>query len=115
MTVFKYDDFPWHDPDVESGSPSTGKKVKTIVQGDCGFFVSSSFLPAGTRIEPHSHTADELMIILEGGCRLDDGKTLSASDFVVVPASQVYGFTVGDEGMRIAVVRPSKSALEWAR
>jgi quercetin dioxygenase-like cupin family protein len=114
MTVFKYHERPWRDLTADYGAPSGGRLTKVVVEGECGFFVSSSTLAAGTRIEPHSHTADELMVVLEGGCTLDDGQQVAADDWVVVPAGQVYGFTVGGDGMRFAVVRNEKAMLEWA-
>jgi cupin domain len=114
MEVFKYDEVPWTDPDRDAGVPSRGVKTKKLAQGVCGFFVQSSVLPPGLRIEPHSHTVDELFFVLEGGCALDDGQRLSASDTAIFPANEVYGFTVGDDGMRYAVIRNAQSMLRYA-
>src|SRR5262245_38947155 len=82
MEIFKYEDIPWRDPQVEAGIPSRGIRTKKLAQGVCGFFVGSSFMPAGFRNAPHSHTASELFIVLDGGCTLDSGEVLSANDSV---------------------------------
>ncbi len=64
-----------------------------------------SYLSPGFEVPPHSHNHDELLIVLEGGCKLSDGTWLTDYDAAFVPADQEYGFTVGPIGMRFVVIR----------
>ncbi|MCH7789781.1 MAG: cupin domain-containing protein [Acidobacteria bacterium] len=86
-----------------------GARRVQVTKGAIGFHSQLSEMPAGFEVPPHSHSVDELMIILEGGCEVGGGPQLSAGDVVEVPAQTEYGFTVGDEGIRFIVVRPEAS------
>ncbi len=86
-----------------------GARRVQVTKDAIGFHSQLSEMPAGFEVPPHSHSVDELMIILEGGCEVGGGPQLSAGDVVEVPAQTEYGFTVGDEGIRFIVVRPEAS------
>ena len=73
-----------------------------------------SELPAGFQIPMHSHTAAELMIVLEGSCQVTGGPTLVAGDVTEVPGGVEYGFTAGDDGIRFMVVRPDASTTNFS-
>ena len=55
------------------------------------------------------------MTILEGSIHVSDGTVLDAGDTVVIPADHLYGFTVGDEGVRFLVVRAADAATDFTR
>jgi quercetin dioxygenase-like cupin family protein len=114
MHVFKYDQTPTTNPDEGSGVPSRGIQRKALAKGERGFFLNSSWMPAGLRIEPHRHNENELIIVLEGGCVLDNGTEMAPFDAVVIPSGETYGFTVGEDGIRFAVVRMGDASIEFA-
>jgi quercetin dioxygenase-like cupin family protein len=68
-----------------------------------------SEFPAGWETPPHSHSAHELMVVLDGSCTVADGTVLVAGDMTDIPAGVEYGFVVGDEGIRFLVIRPEAS------
>ncbi len=71
-----------------------------------------SVLPAGFRVPPHAHGHDELMIVLKGGCRFDDGVAdLGPDDSIVIRASYRYGFTCGPEGMEFLTIRTADAGM----
>lgn len=114
MNIFKFEGARIEDPDQDTDRPSRGVEIKKLIEGECGYFLHSSWMPAGLRIQPHSHDRNELFMVLEGGCSLDDGTTLVAYDSAVIPANQPYGFTVGERGMRFAVIRNGETSLTYA-
>jgi quercetin dioxygenase-like cupin family protein len=115
MHVFKYGEMATTDPDEGSEVSSRGIQRKVLAQGERGFFLNSSWMPSGLRIEPHRHNENELIIVLEGGCALDNGTQLRPFDAVVIPSGETYGFTVGDDGMRFAVIRMGEASIEFAK
>jgi quercetin dioxygenase-like cupin family protein len=56
-------------------------------------------VPAGKVVEPHAHTAAEIIFVLEGELKLSDG-TCRAGSAISVPANTVYGFAAGADGCR---------------
>jgi hypothetical protein len=80
-----------------------------VTTGELGMYSQLSEMPAGFVVPPHSHSAHELMVIIEGGCVVDSGQTLTAGDMVEFPGGTEYGFTVGSGGIRFVVVRPDAS------
>jgi quercetin dioxygenase-like cupin family protein len=113
MKVIKYDEVPWTDPDNGSKRASRGIQSKALSTDYVGFVVRTSSMPPGLRIDPHSHNIDELIVILEGSATLDSGDTVTADDCVLFPANEVYGFTVGDDGLRFVVIRRGEATLEF--
>ena len=115
-------DMPWENPanapaelrELADKAAKVGARRAQVTTGLIGLHSQISEMPAGYQIPPHSHTAPELMVILDGGCSLGDGTQLPAGDMVEVPADVDYGFTVGTEGIRFLVVRPEASTTRIA-
>lgn len=116
-TVLIFDQIDWDNPmrsksavappkELVEKAKGSGARRKKIVNGEAGFFVNRSFLPAGFRVPPHHHTHDEMLVILNGGCEFDDGiAKLGADDTIVIHANYRYGFTCGPEGMEFLTIR----------
>lgn len=89
-----------------------GARRKKLARGEGGFFMNRSVLPAGFRVPPHSHDHDELMIVLRGGCRFDDGiAKLGPDDSIVIHSSYRYGFTCGPDGMEFLTIRTGEAGM----
>ena len=95
----------------------TGARRKRLAQGECGYHSQYTTMPAGFVVPAHSHSHDELFIVLSGGCRLTtDGKEteLRARDSAALAGGHEYGFVVGDEGIEFMVVRPGAAKSNFA-
>jgi quercetin dioxygenase-like cupin family protein len=57
-------------------------------------------------IEPHAHTADEIVYVLEGSILLG-ARTLGPGDALCVAKDTLYGFTTGPEGCSFLNFRPT--------
>lgn len=87
----------------------SGARRKRLATGESGYFSQYTTMPPGFVVPPHSHTHDELFIVLSGGCTLStDGRTveLEARDSAALASGHEYGFEVGAEGIEFMVVRP---------
>ncbi len=121
-TVLIYEKIEWDRP-LETGDPAkrppealvraaekVGARRKKVVQGEGGFFMNRSVLPAGFHVPAHTHDHDELMIVLEGSCRFDEGSgELGPDDSIVIRANYRYGFTCGPDGMEFVTIRAGES------
>ena len=78
--VFAYAQIAWDDrmraksaasspKELIEKAKSSGARRKRIMQGEGGFFMNRSVLPAGFRVPPHHHTHDEILVILKGSCQ----------------------------------------------
>jgi quercetin dioxygenase-like cupin family protein len=123
-TVFHFDQVSWDDPtsalDPAQGAPrelverarASGARRKKIVRGECGFFMNRSVMPASFRVPAHHHDHDELIVVLSGGCRFDDGLAeLGPGDSIVIRADTHYGFTCGAEGMDFLTIRTGEARV----
>jgi len=91
----------------------TGARRKRIARGEAGFYMNHSCMPAGFRVPPHAHDHDELIVVLRGGCRFDDGLgELEPDDSIVIRAGTRYGFTCGSEGMDFLTIRTGEASVE---
>ena len=122
--IFRFDELAWDDA-ASSLDPSqrasralaeraraSGARRKKIVRGECGFFMNRSVMPAGFRVPPHHHDHDELLVVLSGGCRFDDGLgELGPGDAIVIRADTHYGFTCGADGMDFLTVRTGEARV----
>ena len=126
-SILKFGDIDWVDESGESGAPSalveeaakTGARRKRLVKGEGGFYCQYSSMPAGFAIPGHTHSFDELLMVLSGGCTLTtDGVEgqidLTARDSVVLAADHEYGFEVGPEGMEFVVIRTGDATSSFA-
>ena len=92
-----------------------GARRSRLTTGQHGFHSHISEMPPGFEVPPHTHDISEHMTILEGSIHVSDGTVLDAGDTVVIPADHLYGFTVGDEGVRFLVVRAADAATDFTR
>lgn len=123
-SVLCYAAIEWDDP-MASAAPGTappralveqarktGARRKKIVRGEGGFFLNRSVLPAGFRVPPHLHNHNEMLVVLRGGCRFDDGLAeLGPDDTIVIHANTRYGFTCGDDGMEFLTIRLGEASV----
>ena len=77
---------------------------KLLAEGAGGFHSSCSVMPPGYTMPLHRHDYNELVVVLDGGCRWCDGRLLQARDSVVMTAGIVHGFTCGAHGMKLLTV-----------
>jgi quercetin dioxygenase-like cupin family protein len=92
--------------DAPPGLPSGAKTA--VMEGDprkAGFFTMRLKLPAGGRLEPHTHPADERVTVLSGsvhvgfGEKFDPakGKTFTAGAFYVTPTPMPHFLWTDEE------------------
>jgi quercetin dioxygenase-like cupin family protein len=116
-TILRFAETPWNDPSKPSSAPAelvrkaqaAGARSKRMVEGQGGFYLSRNQMPPGHRIDPHSHSHDEVLFVLRGDCTLDDGTRVGEGDAVVVHADQAYGFTCGAQGMEFLTIRTGEA------
>ncbi len=90
-----------------------GARRSRLTTGECGFHSHISEMPAGFEVPPHTHDVSEHMTILAGSLEVSDGTVLGAGDTTVIPAHHLYGFTVGESGVRFLVVRAADAATTF--
>ena len=116
--VFAFSDIDWETPEqapdglreLSEKGWSQGARRKFMTGGEGGYHVQHSYMPPGFEVPPHRHDHDELFVVLEGSCRLSDGRWLTDYDMAVIDAGQEYGFEVGPVGLRFVVVRQGQAA-----
>jgi quercetin dioxygenase-like cupin family protein len=118
LTIAVFDDIEWTNPPVTEQLPEQLREIarkikrKGLVAGECGFFASHVTYPAGHVADPHSHSHSELFVILDGSMELRTGVTtamLAQHDAASIPAGQVYGFTIGPDGVAFLLVRAAQA------
>jgi len=87
-----------------------GARRSRLTRGEHGFHSHISEMPPGFEVPPHTHSVGELMVILDGSIDVTGGTTLEAGDTAVIPADHLYGFTVGEHGVRFLVARTEDAA-----
>lgn len=124
--IFQLEAIPWVDESAESNpAPMAmreealrkGARRKRLARGECGYFSQYSVMPPGFEVSPHSHSHDELFIVLSGSCTLmggeGDGIELVARDSAALAAGREYGFRVGAQGIEFIVVRPGEARSDF--
>jgi mannose-6-phosphate isomerase-like protein (cupin superfamily) len=53
----------------------------------------------------HSHTEDEIMVVVKGRM-LFNGRWCDVGSLIFVPAHEEYWYSTGEEGCRVALIRP---------
>lgn len=71
-------------------------------------YVHVTEVPPGHHIAAHSHSEDEVTVILSG-VALVDGVECGAGTLLVIPADQQYSIDAGAEPLVFAVIRPRKA------
>jgi mannose-6-phosphate isomerase-like protein (cupin superfamily) len=74
--------------------------------------------PANHYAQVHSHSEDEIMVVVKGRMFFN-GKWCEVGSLIFVPANEEYWYSTGDEACRVALVRPNgrgtfKNGLEAA-
>lgn len=122
MNYFIVDEIEFPD-ETKSGAPAalvadaqtSGARRKFLAQGEGGFFSQISWFPAGYTVPPHSHSHDELIMVLDGSLTvLGGGRTLHAFDSMVLEGGQEYGFAAGPDGLTFTTIRFGASTTELA-
>jgi mannose-6-phosphate isomerase-like protein (cupin superfamily) len=79
-------------------------------------YVHMTRTPPGHHIALHSHSEDEVTVILSGRARVGDGSECGAGTVLLIPANEKYALTAGEaEPLVFLVVRPRRAAYELAR
>jgi quercetin dioxygenase-like cupin family protein len=123
-TVFQFEKIDWDDVasalapsdraarELVRKARASGARRKKIVKGEAGFFMNRSQMPANFRVPAHHHDHDELIVVLAGGCRFDDGLAeLGPGDAIVIHANTHYGFTCGAQGMDFLTIRTGEARV----
>jgi quercetin dioxygenase-like cupin family protein len=116
-TFVHFADTPWADEqtgnapqELVEAAQRSGARRKRMVTGQAGFFMNHSVMPAGFEVPPHTHSHDELIVVLAGGCTmLEGGPELVADDAMVLTAGHRYGFVCGPEGMTFLTIRTGEA------
>ena len=123
VSVTKSTDAPWSTPRLPDGLTAdqiarAGQvRRQGIAEGAGGFFASRVVMPAGLVTDPHHHDHSELIVILGGSMEFDGGDgpvILAENDSAVIEAGQVYGFTVGEDGVEFLLVRTALATSRLA-
>ncbi len=108
--IMHVDEAPWN-----RGGPN--KMGEPIVRGNQFFgdmeqgpWVMINSLHPGFVSEPHSHAQDEVIYIVQGGLSMGK-RTCGPGTLVFMEKDTVYGFKVGDEGVRFLNFRGSKEGF----
>lgn len=123
---FRFDDIGWVDERAHDNpapeelieeAERLGARRKRIAQGECGYYSEYITMPPGFVIHPHSHSFDELFIVLSGSAVISTNNVtteLRARDSAALAAGKQYGFTVGPNGIEFLVVRPGASRTTYS-
>ena len=104
MIIAHVDEAPWH-----RGAPGplgvrTERGAQFIGDWEKGPWIHINSLPAGVKAQPHSHSQDEVIFILEGELAMG-GRTCGPGTVVFMERDTQYGFTVGPRGVRFLNIR----------
>ncbi len=88
----------------------SGAPIKLQVLSETEPYVHVTEVSPGYVIHPHSHSENEVTIVLSGSARVGD-RVCGTGTILIVPADEQYSLVAGDdEPLRFAVVRPRKAA-----
>ena len=123
-TIFEFEGIDWVDerrephqaPKLIEEAERSGARRKKLAQGQGGFFLQFTTMPAGFEVPMHSHDHDELFIVLSGGCTFwpdgpDRTVQLEPRDSVSLAANHEYAFVCGPAGMDFYVVRQGEAGV----
>jgi quercetin dioxygenase-like cupin family protein len=113
----QFDELEWESgrpANVEAGGTNREGGVvrrKWLAQQELGLYAQYVQMPAGNIVRPHSHSRDELMVIVKGGCTFNETTELRPGDSALVSADTPYGFVVGGDGIEFMIVRTDAATL----
>jgi quercetin dioxygenase-like cupin family protein len=113
----RFDEVGWESgrpANVEGGASGDGDgavRRKWLAQAALGLHAQYVQMPAGNVVRPHSHSRDELMMVVKGGCLFDETTELGPGDSALISADTPYGFVVGGQGMEFLIVRTGAATL----
>ena len=121
--IFGFDEQEWVDERAErkadleliEAGERLGARRKRLVQGEGGFYLQYTEMPAGFEVPLHSHDYAELFVVLSGSCQMwPDGPAesveLGPRDSVALAAGHPYRFICGPEGLEFYVVRHGEAS-----
>ncbi len=91
---------------VRAGNPILLQVVADGLGGNP--YVHVTEVPAGHHIATHSHSEDEVTVILSG-VAIVEGVECGPGTLLVIPANERYALDAGDETLTFAVIRPRKA------
>jgi quercetin dioxygenase-like cupin family protein len=116
ITVSRTDE-PWRKAPTTTGANASlteGIQRRMRAKGEEGMFIQDVFYRPGKVVDLHSHTRAQVFYIVEGSGTFDDGTEIRVDDAIQVPANLVYGFTAGDEGLRLLIIRTGEARMRLA-
>ena len=91
---------------VRAGNPILLQVVADGLGGNP--YVHVTEVPPGHHIAAHSHSEDEVTVIL-AGVAIVEGVECGPGTLLVIPANERYALDAGDEPLTFAVIRPRKA------
>ena len=121
LLIRRFDDGKWADEAHEGDNPAemmerakaSGYRRKSLLAGEGEVHLTYIEMGPGFTVDPHSHNAQEVIHVLDGGLTpAGSDSELTAGDSLVIPAGYVYGFTCGQRGVKFLIFRPSDAGIE---
>lgn len=126
--VFNFGDLKWvderaernADPELIEAGKRLGARRKRLAQGEGGFYLQYTEMPAGFEVPLHSHDYAELFMVLSGSCRIwpdgpEESVELGPRDSVALAAGHPYRFICGPKGLEFYVVRQGEASATMMR
>jgi quercetin dioxygenase-like cupin family protein len=119
IVTFHDDDVAWFTPGAaDPGIPEAMAAAvtrKVVVAGPVGGNITINTMPPGHVVLPHRHDCDEVIYLLDGAITLDGrSRRLGAGDAVIIRADTVYGFRVGDAGVKFLIIRQREASMSMS-
>jgi len=115
--VAHIDEAPWRYGKTRQEGEEREETWRFFGDFENGPWMSIIERPAGLLVKPHSHDQDEIVYIIEGGFTLDEGRWCGPGTILYFPRNHLYGFKVGDDGVKWLMSRTGpvtgESGLDW--
>ncbi|HEY0963710.1 MAG TPA: cupin domain-containing protein [Pseudomonadales bacterium] len=73
------------------GTPDAAQSVMVVGAPDkAGLYQQRVRMPAGSKIQPHTHPDERISVVLEGTIHVGFGETFDENEVVAIPAGAVY-------------------------
>lgn len=123
-TPFQLDAIEWVDESKVSKGPlapetveavRSGVRRKLLSRGEGGFFSHYAEFPPHYTLAPHSHSRDEMLIVVNGDATiLGTELKLGPLDSIVLNAGVEYGLHTGPGGLGFFTIRAGDSQITFA-